>query len=111
MIQNTLFYKYISEREGKRIIEDERGFIVYKINGADCFIAEAFVDESARGTSAGMDLVRHLKAEAQAEGCKTISGTVWVNAKGSMRALRSGLKMGFKIVAAENDALLLVMEV
>lgn len=111
MIQNTLIAKYLKEREDKRIIEDERGFIIYKIQGEECFIAEAFVDESARGTSAGMDLIRHLCAEAKAEGCKAISGTVWVNANGSMRALRAGLKMGFKIVAANNDALLLVMEV
>lgn len=111
MIQNTLFAKYLSEREGKRIIEDERGFIVYKVQGEECFIAELFVDESARGGSAFTDLLRHLSAEAKSEGCKVLTGNISLGAPGAMRVLAASLKRGFRVGAAEGGVLLMIKEV
>lgn len=111
MIQNTLFAKYLSEREGKQIIEDERGFIVYKIVGEECYLAEGFVSEEARGSSAASDLFRHLLAAAQAEGCKAITANIHLIDPGAMRTLAAALKRGFRVASANNNVLLIIREV
>ncbi len=33
MIKDTLYAKYISQRAGHEILENEHGFVIYKING------------------------------------------------------------------------------
>jgi hypothetical protein len=50
MIKNTLYAKYILEREGLEILEDEFSFITYKIAGPECFIANMFIDQEKRKT-------------------------------------------------------------
>lgn len=110
MIQDTLIAKYISEREGKRIIEDERGFIIYQINGDDCFLAEMFVQDQDRGGGAASDLLRHLYAAAQAEGCKAITATIYLADHGAMRTLSAALKRGFRVASANNNVLLILKE-
>jgi L-amino acid N-acyltransferase YncA len=111
MIQNTLFAKYLSEREGKRIIEDERGFIIYKIQGEECFLAEGFIQVESRGSSAASDLLRNLIATAKAEGCKTVTATIYLSDPGAMRTLAAALKRGFRVYSANHDVLLIAKEI
>lgn len=111
MIQNTLFANYISEREGKRIIEDERGFLIYKIQGDECYLAEGFVREDARGGSAFSDLLRHVYATAQSEGCKVVTANIHLADKGAMRTLKAVLNRGFRVASASSDVLLIVKEI
>lgn len=111
MIQNTLFFEYIRDREKKQIIEDENGFLIYKINGDECFLAEAFVSERSRGSSTLSDLLRHLFASAKAEGCKSVCAMIDLADGGAMRTLSAALKRGFKVVVANNNVLLISKEV
>jgi hypothetical protein len=111
VIQNTLFYDYINEREGKRIIEDERGFLVFKVINEECFIAEGYVREAERGSSAFSDLLRHLFVTAQSDGCKVVTATIHLADVGAMRTLKAVLKRGFRVCSANNDVLLIMKEV
>lgn len=101
MIKDTLYAKYIKEREGHEILEDEYGFIAYLISNKECFIANMYVDQGQRGNGNGRDLIHALAEIAKSAGCEFLSATIHMNDKNCSQTLLAALLVGFEAVRAE----------
>lgn len=107
MIKNTLYAKYISEREGAEILEDESSFITYKINGEECFIKNMYIDPLVRGNGHSRKIIEKLSAVAKSFGCTFLSGTIDLQAPGASRVQAAAISVGFNVVKAHNDILMI----
>lgn len=108
MIADTLYAKYMKEREGASIIENEHGFIVYKVVGSECFIIEMFVDQSARKSGVARALVERLACENME--CTVVTGNIWLKKPGADTVLKASLACGFKVISASGDVLLIAKD-
>lgn len=110
-LSNTLYAKYIKEREDLDIIENEVGFITYKTRALECFIADMFVDLEERGKRKGIKLLEELVVKAKDAGCTHITATVHLWDNGASNTLFAALKSGFKVAQAQNGSLLIVKDI
>lgn len=95
------YAKYAKEREGAETIEDEKGFISYKIQDGVCFITDMFVDPDFRNLSIGKGFVKLVEEEAKEKGIETMMCTACteaVNVKESIAFIKSNEYMIFNTV-------------
>lgn len=111
MIKNTLYAKYIKERLDHEIIENESGFITYKINGNECFIADMYVDQDKRKNGIGTDLLTELKCIVIENNAEYITAHVHQFDKAAPNTLAASFKRGFKIHSANNNVITLILNV
>lgn len=109
MIKNTLYAKYIKEREGAEVIENENGFVTYKIVKNECFLINIFSEKRQNGCA--RDLIDLLTQEAIDHKCDCITANVYLSDPNVTITTIFALKLGFKIVTANNNVLLIVKEV
>ena len=107
-IADTLYAKYIAERESAKILENEHGFIIYKLVGEECFIMEMQVEQSIRKQGHGRSLVQQLE-ETEKE-CRFITANIWLKKPGAMVVLMGALKCGFKVTRGSDEVLLIVKD-
>jgi predicted GNAT superfamily acetyltransferase len=107
MIKDTLYARYIFEREGIQIIENEVGFVTYKINETECFLANIYVDSSKRTNGEARSLLSKLEDIATVHNCQHITANIDLRDKNASSTMLAALKLGFKMVAANHDVLLI----
>lgn len=110
MIKETIYAKYIRERDGSQIIENEYGFIIYKISGEECFIKDMCVDLSSRTSGKGRELMNELEEIARANRCTFISGTIHLFDKNANDTLKKSLSVGFLVKEANNNILVIIKD-
>ncbi len=110
MIEGTLYAKYIKERRGLDVLESEHGFLTYKMNGEECFIADMCIEEDRRTAGHGRVLTSALEALAKDAGCKYISANIDLNAGGANNCLLAAMTVGFEVRAANLNVLLIVKD-
>lgn len=110
-ISETLFKKYISEREGKEIIENDLGFIIYKITQQECFIADMHVVSRSRRKGIGNSLFNQLYDLAKESKCKVITANIHLEDKNASNTLAASLKWGFKVQSCGHNILLIIKEI
>jgi GNAT superfamily N-acetyltransferase len=111
MIKRTLYAEYLSERMDGEILESEKGFITYKVNGTECFIIDMFVSKKYRSASFGRDFINELCDIALQRGCNIITANVHLWDKGHDNTLIAAFKTGFKISNAENGVLIIYKKI
>ena len=111
MISETLYAEYLKERQEAEILENESGFIIYKLTDGECFIIDMFIRPEIRGLGEGHSLVKNLKQIAIASGCKAITANIHLADKNANKTLLAGLHTGFKVVRADQNILLIYMDV
>lgn len=104
------YAQYIKERENKEIIENESGFLTYKIFEKECYLADMFIVPEKRGSSAVAYFIQELSDISIRAGCDHISANIRLNDKGATRTLRASLKLGFNLVSAENGTITICKE-
>lgn len=110
-IKDTLYANYISEREGIEIVENESGFITYKISGTECFLANMYVLPEKRRMGACVSLMKRLIEIAVANRCDVITANIDIACdKNATQTLRASLSLNFKVVAAQHGILLIARE-
>lgn len=107
MIKNTLYAKYIKEREGFEILEGDYSFCTYKIRDGELFIAHMYVEPEHRQKSLSRLMVDQLAIIAKENNCKAIVGTIDLRVGEPSNTLHAALKDGFKIYQANNDVILI----
>lgn len=103
----SLYGKYINEREGREIVENEYGFITYIINEENCFIHDAFVLPEYRRNGAAKLLMNEIIKKARENGCKFLVAGVCPSTFGSNEALKIQLNYGFKLSSSTNNYIIL----
>jgi len=104
----SLFGDYILEREGKQIIEDEKGFITYIIEGdGSCFISDMYIIPEERHRGYGKILMDKVGIIAKKYDCICLTTTVCPTTEGSTHALKSALNYGFRLVNNIDDLIII----
>lgn len=109
-LSNTLYAKYVLERENAQILENDVGFIKYVITGKECFLADMFIESTKRSTSLCRNMFAELSKIASDARCEVITANIHLNDKGHVKTLQAAFKLGFKIARAQNDILLIIKE-
>lgn len=94
MIKGTLYEQYIRERDGLEITETEDAFIIFKINGQECFIQDCKSIKAGAFRKVFEDLIYIAKVHK----CEFISGIIRMFDKRHDETLAIALHMGFKTV-------------
>lgn len=104
-INSTLFADFVLERENARIIENEVGFLIYKIGGKECYICNMFVSSDHRGLGVAHHLIDKLTEVAKGSDCKILTGDIYLNDEGAETTVLAALKIGFKLQKAEHGVI------
>ena len=105
-----LYHEYIKEREGLALYTNEHGFVSYRCTGHECYIADIFIKKESRGTPALFDLIKELEKIAIVNGCSHLSGVIRANDPGINRTMKAALKLGFNILAIQNNGVVITKE-
>lgn len=101
------YAKYLLEREGKSIIEDERGFATYSLHPelSAIYIEDIFVSLEFRKQNVASEYADKIAEIAKSKGFHTLIGTVRPSATGANISLKVLLAYGFELASAEQDAI------
>lgn len=111
MLSNTLYLKYVQERAEAEIIENEHGFIVYRVFNSECFIMEMYIAPESRGSGLCRSLINQLTSIVSDRGCSIITANIHLEDKGASKTLMSALKLEFRVAAANGGILLIAKEI
>lgn len=107
----SLYGKYIQERLGKFIVEEEWGFATFSIGPTGCYLEDIFVDALFRGENRSFELADRVAEEAKAKGCKILWGSVVPSAKGATISMNVLLSYGFEVDSATDNFVVLRKEI
>lgn len=107
VLKDSLYHQYITERNGFELIENEAGFLVYKINGIECFIVDMFVAKDKRNKYYGTDLINELVKIALENKCINITANIHLWDKNCNSTLVASILTGFVLVKADSNILLI----
>lgn len=105
---------YLEEEEGKSVIKDDYGFLVYKIMGEELYIDQFYVKKEFRHKGHGQRFGKWALDQAKEHGCKTVTANIFIdpfNKKSAMRKVKIFGEFGFDIVSAQNNVITIMMEV
>ena len=110
-----LFAAYLMERRGMSLLATAEGFITYQfpVSGpmaGACYIQDIYISPEARRGGAGYELGARVAALARAKGIRLLYGSSQPSTGGSTTALRMMLAVGFEVIAAHEDMLILKKE-
>lgn len=111
MLKDSLYEKYLGVRCDGQVIEDEHGFIAYRIDGKECFILDMFVDTDHQKKGRGRALIDLLSHIASTNLCSHITANVHLSDKNASSTILSAILVGFKIISANGNILLIAKEV
>lgn len=83
---------YVREREGRDIVEDEKGFATFTIQDESCYIVDIFVRKEFRQQGLASKYADKIAEIAKEKGCKFLVGSVcWTTngASASEKVLRA----------------------
>ena len=105
----SLYGKYIAEREGKEIIENDKCFAVYCFGedecGKFCYIEDIYVLPDFRKSGEAKGIADKIAIEAKEKGCVTLYGSVNPEAQSWTESLR--VLEAYGMVYSHKDADLL----
>lgn len=110
---------YVLEREGFETLEAKEGFVIYKINGPECYIRDIYIAPDFRSTGAGKRLADRVSEIAKERGCNTLVGTVVpligddpTKARAfATESMRMQIAYGFKIHSCNVNEIVLSKEI
>lgn len=110
LIKDTLFKSYLKSQNDADIVEDENGFILYRIVGEECYISEIYVDDKTKGTGKCKELINILSDIARFEKCTYLSGKIHLVHARANHTLAVALHLGFKVVNADQNTIVITKE-
>lgn len=93
----SLLADYLMEREGREVIEDERGFASYDIDGDVCYIIDIYVRPAFRREGTATQIANQICDIALKRGCNTLLGSVDPTTNNATDSLKVLLAYGFEL--------------
>ena len=103
--------EFIKEREGLDLLEFPEGFLTFKVEADECFVANLFIHPDFRGTPALFRFYEKLEKLSLEKNAKYISANIHLNDHGFNRTLKAVLKLGFSLVQAQNGSVIIVKKI
>jgi GNAT superfamily N-acetyltransferase len=107
----SLYPQYLKETLGYETIELEGGFISYVIVDEILHFEEIYVAPEHRRSDLALRLVNLARAKGKEAGCAKIQTSVLIFRIGAERALRADLALGFKMISAEGNRIIMQREI
>lgn len=109
-MMDSLYEKYMHERQGAFVLRKPDAFITYKILGPECFIVDMFIEKESRSTGRFKQYLDELSEIALGKSCQIITANIHLADPGANHSLRSALKYGFKVSQSGANVLLISKE-
>jgi ribosomal protein S18 acetylase RimI-like enzyme len=106
-----LYSNYIKEREGFSIVESDRGFATYKIQGNECYIRDIYVLPLYRNTKLASDMADEITSIAKTSRCKYLLGSVDQRANNYDTNIKVLKSYGFKFLKEQNSLIIFSKEI
>ncbi len=99
-----MMFEYLKERLGVETLQDQSGFVCFKIESEECFIQELYVRPEMRRIGAASLLIKDVCRLAKERGCKIVSCSVNAQANGATEAMKVVLSCGgtLALVSGQN---------
>jgi GNAT superfamily N-acetyltransferase len=94
---------YIMEREGKHILEDEKGFATYLFTASHCYIEDIYVRPEYRKSNVASSYADQISQIARKKGYTKLLGSVCPQAFGAAASTRVLLAYGFELLSSEKN--------
>lgn len=107
----SLYARYIHEREEMGCVEAEHGFATYRVNLAQCYIRDIYVEPAYRKTGLASELADKITEIAKSRGCSYLTGSVAPEATGSTESLKVLLAYGFKLYKIDTNLIWFIKEI
>lgn len=107
----SLLASYIAEREGNLLLEEEWGFIEYRISAPICAIHSIFVRKQDRGQGRARFLADRVTHFALDAGCNVLWSQVDLRALNGNDSLKASLAYGFIAHKADGDVIILTKDI
>lgn len=105
------YARYIKEKAGHELIENDFGFITYEV-GKDCVhIHDLWVDPDFRDKGYGSNLVGEVVKQGKMNGCSYLSACVQLNTNNLTDTLKAQLHYGFLVVGGNEKEIKLAKEI
>ena len=110
-LAETLYAKYLKEREGAFILENETTFLSYKFADKECFIINIHTEKSEQAKGNARKIIEKLAQIASDAACEVITANVYLWDANASQTLAAAIKVGFKVTAANNNVLVITKKV
>lgn len=106
----SLWAKYISERQGHRIIESDHAFVSYNVQGDKIYLEDLYVAPEHRKRGVAQGLMSSLEKIGKEHGCKALITTTSTKTKGATYSLFVSIKYGLKVFKSDENYVWLYKE-
>lgn len=104
------YARYVSERLGWHVIENEAGFIAYSISPPNAAIEELYIVPECRRSGLAQRLGEQVEEIARGQGCTTLWTQAVLNSAGADYTVMISQKYGFKLASAEGGRIIMRKE-
>lgn len=108
---DSLYAKYVEERQGMSTIWRPHGFVTYRIFDVECFIQDMFIEQTHRLKNKGRELLNDLAELAKKNGCETITANIHLADPNANHTLKAILACGFAVKDCGNRVLVIVKDI
>lgn len=95
--------RYMQERFGHECIEEEWGFVTYKIVAPFIVLEDLYVDPQFRKQGCGMGALKRIEDLGRAAQATHVWAQVQLMDRGANESLQAILKAGFKMIEVQNN--------
>ena|ERR1700722_12992962 len=99
----SLFSDYIQEREGKGLIETDKGFATYSFVKDGAYIEDIFVHKDHRHSGEAAQMADQIAILAKEKGLTKLFGSISPSANNSTISLKVLLAYGFQLNSSTNN--------
>lgn len=110
-LAKSLYAEYIQEREGKFILENEKGFATYLFVNDGCYIEDIYVAKDHRKYGQAAEFADKIAKIAKEKGYNKLYGTVAPGSNGATESLKVLLAYGFSLQSANPQLIVFVKEI
>lgn len=107
----SLYGKYIKEREGKEIIENDYGFASYSVTPDGIYVENIYILPTFRKSGIAVDLEKQIIEIIKQKGLKYLYSSVAINTPDCSANLARLIKHGARLHSAANNLIFCVKEV
>jgi predicted GNAT superfamily acetyltransferase len=111
MIKDTLFYQYANKRDKINVLETDEYFVFYKIINNEFFVSDCAIHESVRGQGKCREFFKEVIKLAKEKKCEHVTAHLHLFDDNFHITLAVMLKLGFRVLKAQNDSLLIANKI
>lgn len=105
---SSMYFDYIKEREDSCTLANQHGFVIYEIDGDECYISDLYVRPESRRSGKAFELMKQVLDRATESKCKYILGAVNITSLTAPKTMMAMLRMGAKMLKCDDNLIYLI---